>query len=146
MNTHKNARLTCRAGAIWSPPSPPSATSIATLATWGTSIPRSSVVSCAPGIASPATDVITCQAPGVVPQGDLLRGTRQAHAAPLAGEGDEEFVAALPATCAGEAMGEDAAGEIAAELALDVEDGLRRSTHNRARCSPERSKKGSQYS
>ena len=45
---------------------------------------------------------------------------RRAHAAPLAGEGNEEVVPALPATGPGETVGEDAAVQIAAELALDV--------------------------
>jgi len=49
------------------------------------------------------------------------RVTRWAHPAPLAGEGDEEVVPALPTTGTGEAMGEDAAFQIAAELALDVD-------------------------
>ena len=48
-------------------------------------------------------------------------GASRTHAAPLARERDEEVVAALPATGAGEPMGEDAAGEITAELALDVD-------------------------
>jgi len=42
-----------------------------------------------------------------------------ADAAPLAGEGDEAFGAAVAAASAGEAMGEDAAGEIGAEVVLD---------------------------
>lgn len=45
---------------------------------------------------------------------------RRAHAAPLAGEGDQEVVPALCATGAGEAMGEDDALELTAELALNV--------------------------
>ena len=45
---------------------------------------------------------------------------RWTHAAPLARERDQEVVAALPAAGAGEAMGEDAAFQITAELTLDV--------------------------
>jgi len=45
---------------------------------------------------------------------------RRAHAAPLAGESDQEVVAALPTTGAGETVGEDAALQVAAEFALDV--------------------------
>ncbi len=59
-------------------------------------------------------------APGVVPHGDLLRGTRRAHRAPLAGESDPEVVPALPTPRAGEAMGKDAALQLTAELPLDV--------------------------
>ena len=45
---------------------------------------------------------------------------RRAHAAPLAGEGDEEVVPTVAAPCPREAVGEDAAREVAAEFALDV--------------------------
>ena len=45
---------------------------------------------------------------------------RRANAAPLAGERDQEVVPALAAAGAGEAVGEDAAVEIAAELPLHV--------------------------
>jgi hypothetical protein len=45
---------------------------------------------------------------------------RGAHAARLAREGDQEVAPALRAPRAGQAMGEDAAFERAAEVALDV--------------------------
>ena len=45
---------------------------------------------------------------------------RGAHAALLAREGDQEVVPALRVPRAGQAMGEDATFEIAAEVALDV--------------------------
>jgi len=48
------------------------------------------------------------------------RVARGAHAAPLAGERDQEIVAALPAPGPGKAMGEDAAFQVTAELPLHV--------------------------
>jgi len=48
------------------------------------------------------------------------RVARRAHAAPLAREGDEEVVPALPTMGPRETVGGDAAFEIATELALDV--------------------------
>jgi len=46
-------------------------------------------------------------------------GARWAEATPLAGQAHQQLVAAVPATHAREAMGEDPAGEIALELRLD---------------------------
>ena len=48
------------------------------------------------------------------------RVARGAHAAPLAGERDQEIVAALPAPGPGKAMGEDAAFQVTAGLPLHV--------------------------
>jgi len=44
----------------------------------------------------------------------------RAHATAFAGKGDQEIVSAIPAAGAGEAVGEDAAFQIAAELPLHV--------------------------
>ena len=59
--------------------------------------------------------------------GELRRGlhhaprvARGAYAAPLAGEGNQEVVSALPAPRPGKTAGEDAAVELAAELPLHV--------------------------
>jgi len=46
-------------------------------------------------------------------------GARRAQAATLAGEGDQEVVAAGAAAGAGEAAGQDPALEVTAQLALD---------------------------
>ena len=45
---------------------------------------------------------------------------RGADAAALAGEGHEEIVAALATACAGEAIGQDAALQVASEFALHI--------------------------
>lgn len=52
----------------------------------------------------------------LLPQGD----TGRAHRAPLAEEGNQEFVSALPAADPGQAMGEDAAIPVVAEFAFHM--------------------------
>ena len=57
--------------------------------------------------------------PGVVPQGDWLRGTRRADGPALARERKQEVVPARSARSPGKAMGEDAAFEVAAKSVSD---------------------------